>query len=138
MFCPKCGNKANDGALFCDRCGYKFDRSDADKQESGGFKITPAVGWVALAICFLMLIVGLSVSLSYDKIEGPSDLIVPVIFSLISLGASVFILSYSKKEKATNAQFKTVYYAAIIVVVLSALLALEVCLGPLIGELTKK
>ena len=27
MFCSKCGNQVNDGAIFCCKCGYKLDGS---------------------------------------------------------------------------------------------------------------
>lgn len=137
MFCPNCGNRVNDDASFCVKCGCKLNPSGIKNNETNRLRITPTIGWVSLTICFLMLIVSLSIAISYDKIEGSLDLIIPIIFSLIALGTSAFILSNSKKEKNTSTQFKSLYVVAIIVVMLSALLAFEVCLGPFIGELTK-
>lgn len=44
MFCPKCGNRVNDGVKFCDQCGAKLtgDEAEASQESAGGQQASDA------------------------------------------------------------------------------------------------
>lgn len=55
MFCPKCGNKMNDGAQFCGNCGWSTNGATASIRRKVDIPIVPIVG-VIFVIAVVMLV----------------------------------------------------------------------------------
>lgn len=151
MFCKNCGSPVDEGTKFCPSCGARIDSvpvsgqgttsAACSRQQNSALKLTPALSWLILGICALLLIVALSMALDANRDHDylrSSDLVGPIICSILSLGASTFVMLNAKKERASDPKFKTVYFIGIIILILSVIMAIEVCIGPAIGEATRK
>ena len=57
MFCPNCGNKMKDGAVFCSNCGYRKEGS-ASKGISFNFNKIPFVPILCIVAIVVLVMIG--------------------------------------------------------------------------------
>ena len=66
------------------------------------------------------------------------DLIVPIAATLISIGGSGYACFDANRKKQSDPKYRAIFIVALIVLILSGLMALEIVIGPLVGHFTKK
>ena len=102
MFCPKCGTRNPEGAVFCENCGNRLiadpqasyvDRNYVEKKHSNVLVI---LGYIFAIISGIIgFIIGLYLYTrddSYYKVHGRNILIISVIMLVIAVGATAYTL----------------------------------------------
>lgn len=83
MFCQKCGNQLNEGAVFCPKCGTRIDIPSSIRveavNENSAKPVKPKkkkrviIVSIILVLCLLCFIVGISSSKSVNAGKGADD-----------------------------------------------------------------
>ena len=99
MYCPKCGEKNDNGSKFCGNCGLKIEEEKIEtKSNAGGLKALSIVAFVFSILLFpvglILSIIGLATCNSYQKKNNEklsfnafniAGLIVSIILTLLTL-----------------------------------------------------
>lgn len=125
MFCKHCGNQVEDNSKFCPACGKNLE-SNIPKSNTK-FQLHWILIFVAIGLGLLSLLLGLNMG---DNIEA-EDVILPAVLALGSVGLSGYVFMDTKNK----AEDKRKHTFSLIVLIGAILLAVELCIGPLIGTL---
>lgn len=125
MFCKHCGNQVEGNSKFCPACGKNLE-SNIPKSNTK-FQLHWILIFVAIGLGLLSLLLGLNMG---DNIEA-EDVILPAVLALGSVGLSGYVFMDTKNK----AEDKRKHTFSLIVLIGAILLAVELCIGPLIGTL---
>lgn len=125
MFCKYCGNQVEDNSKFCRACGKNLESNIS--QSNTKIQLHWILIFVAIGLGLLSLLLGLNMG---DNIEA-EDVILPAVLALGSVGLSGYVFMDTKNK----AEDKRKHTFSLIVLIGAILLAVELCIGPLIGTL---
>ena len=122
MFCKYCGTQIDNSGEFCPTCGKNLNGSVV--QTDTKTQLHWILIFVAIDLLLLSLLLGLNLG---DEIEA-NDVILPAVLSLgsVVLVGYVFMDTRNKSEKKKH-------ILSLIVLIGGILMAVELCIGPLIG-----
>ena len=125
MFCKYCGNQVEGNSKFCPACGKNLESNIS--QSNTKIQLHWILIFVAIGLGLLSLLLGLNMG---DNIEA-EDVILPAVLALGSVGLSGYVFMDTKNK----AEDKRKHTFSLIVLIGAILLAVELCVGPLIGTL---
>ena len=125
MFCKHCGNQVEDNSKFCHACGNKLESNIT--QSTTKIQLPLILIFVAIGLVLLSLLLTLNMG---DNIDA-KDVILPAVLALGAVGLSGYVFMDTKNK----AEDKSKHTFSLIVLIGAILLAVELCVGPLIGTL---
>lgn len=125
MFCKHCGNQVEDNSKFCPACGKNLESNIP--QSNTKFQLHWILIFVAIGLGLLSLLLGLNMG---DYVEA-EEVILPAVLALGAVGLSGYVFMDTKNKT----EDKIKHSFSFIVLIGAILLAVELCVGPLIGTL---
>ena len=125
MFCKNCGNQVEGNSKFCPACGKDLESNIP--QSNTKIQLHWILIFVAIGLGLLSLLLGLNMG---DNVEA-EDVILPAVLTLGAVGLSGYVFMDTKNKT----EDKSKHTFSLIVLIGAALLAVELCVGPLIGTL---
>ena len=125
MFCKHCGNQIDNNAQFCSKCGKNLESNIT--QSNTKIQSHWILIFIAIGLGLLSLLLGLNMG---DNVEA-EDVILPAVLALGAVGLSGYVFMDTKNKT----EDKSKHTFSLIVLIGATLLAVELCIGPLIGTL---
>ena len=125
MYCKHCGNQIDDNSLFCPKC-EKSTSSDATQNQAN-----VQLHWILIFVSIGLVLLGLLLGFNLGNNSEAEDVILPAILSLGSVCLSGHVYMATK----SNPEDKKKHLVSLLVLIGGILMAVELCIGPLIGTL---
>ena len=125
MFCTHCGTEIDNSHNFCPICGKNLNSSVV--QTDAKIQLHWILVFVAIGLLLLSLLLVLNLG---DDIKA-NDVIIPAVLSL----GSVASVGYVFMDTRGKSEEKKKHILSLIVLIVGILMAIELCVGPLIGTM---
>ena len=125
MFCKHCGNQIADNSKFCPICGKALDTTGAKTGTQS------QLHWICIFVAIGLVLLSLSLALDLGNHVKAEDVTLPAVLALGSIGLAGFVCMDTRKAP----EHKTKHVFSLIVLIGGIVMAVELCIGPLIASL---